>query len=122
MNLGSVLAQVDRACPVLLIHGLKDSLIPFENSKRLYDLLYEKRKEVEQKPGKSADRFIKLSKRKDCGHHNYFILNDVIVPISSFLQECKIEIMIGKVKRPYWASPRDNIETTNYENDIFYNC
>ena len=85
MNLRNVLEQIDSKCPVLLIHGLKDSLIPFENSKRLYDLLHEKRKEVKDAPGKKATGFVKLSKRKDCGHHNYFILNDVIVPIALFL-------------------------------------
>ena len=44
MNVGNALLDIDDSCPVLMIHGLKDSLIPFQNSKRLYDILYEKRK------------------------------------------------------------------------------
>ena len=85
-------------------------------------MLHEKRKDIAHKKGEKQNRYIKLSKRKNCGHHNYYILNDVIVPIAAFLQECKIKTNSSTNKRPYWADPSDNIETSKLENDVFYDC
>ena len=35
----SNILEVDNSCPILLIHGIKDFLIPFDNSYRIYQSL-----------------------------------------------------------------------------------
>ena len=60
-------------CPVLLIHGAKDTLIPFEQSKSLYKQIKSEKKEY----------FL----RDDMTHNKYKLYEDIINPINSFLEK-----------------------------------
>ena len=64
-------------CPVFLIHGKKDTLIPFENSK----MLYEKAKD-------KSDYWYP----NYMTHNNFDMLTDLIIPIHNFLMKNEISI------------------------------
>ena len=60
-------------CPVLLIHGMKDNLIPSEHSRSLYN----------QIKGGIKECIL----RDDMTHNKYKLYEDIIIPISSFLEK-----------------------------------
>ena len=60
-------------CPVLLIHGMKDNLIPSEHSRSLYN----------QIKGRIKEYIL----RDDMTHNKYKLYEDIIIPISSFLEK-----------------------------------
>ena len=60
-------------CPVLLIHGMKDNLIPSEHSRSLYN----------QIKGGIKECIL----RDDMTHNKYKIYEDIIIPINSFLEK-----------------------------------
>ena len=72
-------------CPILLIHGVKDTLIPSEQSKNLYN----------QIKGEIKDCLL----REDMTHNKYKLYEDIIIPISSFLE--KHNLIKNKVNREF---------------------
>ena len=72
-------------CPILLIHGVKDTLIPSEQSKNLYN----------QIKGKIKECLL----REDMTHNKYKLYEDIIIPISSFLE--KHNLIKNKVNREF---------------------
>ena len=72
-------------CPILLIHGVKDTLIPSEQSKNLYN----------QIKGEIKECLL----REDMTHNKYKLYEDIIIPISSFLE--KHNLIKNKVNREF---------------------
>ena len=72
-------------CPILLIHGVKDTLIPSEQSKYLYN----------QIKGEIKECLL----REDMTHNKYKLYEDIIIPISSFLE--KHNLIKNKVNREF---------------------
>ena len=75
----------DVSCPILLIHGVKDTLIPSEQSKNLYN----------QIKGEIKECLL----REDMTHNKYKLYEDIIIPISSFLE--KHNLIKNKVNREF---------------------
>lgn len=66
----------DVKCPILLIHGIKDDLIPFYHTKKLFNEIKSEIKEC---------NFI-----KEMTHNKYDPYEDIVEPIKTFLKKYKL--------------------------------
>ena len=66
----------DVKCPILLIHGIKDKLIPFEHSNKLFNEIKSEIREC---------HFV-----EEMTHDKYDPYEDIIAPIDSFLKKYKL--------------------------------
>ena len=98
---------MDNSTPILLIHGIKDFLIPFDNSLRIYQSLNLQRHGADLKK-------LQINARQDCDHHNYYVYNDVVLPTMTFCNE------IGLLHRDMGLSRMDLLyEMDTNSDDIF---
>ncbi|OMJ90297.1 hypothetical protein SteCoe_7316 [Stentor coeruleus] len=67
-------------CPVLMIHGKKDALIPFSHSEQL---------------AKACQGQAKLILSDTMSHNKFEYYDDVLSPVDNFLKENSIEIVTG---------------------------
>ena len=70
----------DVKCPILFIHGLKDSLIPYRHSEELYTIAK-----------KYNNNFIDIQKIEGMTHNEFNLKNDIIDSIIQFLEKINKE-------------------------------
>jgi len=81
-------------CPVLIIHGKLDNLIPYEHSKVLFELCISDRK------------FLELPEEAD--HNSFDLENEVMIPVAKFLnEECprSMQDMILDISQRHFTIP-----------------
>lgn len=67
--------------PLLIIHGDSETLIPIPHARRLYDMVKEQPK----------TKFVEI---KGVGHNNYYILDDLVYNVRTYLMEHSISVKI----------------------------
>lgn len=78
------------ACPTLLVHGQRDTLIPFQNSQALHEV---------------CGGPCSLLLPKDMDHNMFDFYADLSIPLASYLDQCGVSVKRkrGKVDFPFFA-------------------
>lgn len=93
------------SCPILLIHGMKDEVIPHQHSQRLYELCA------------SEKKFLRLC--KDATHTYFEEPVDTIEPIAMFLAEMlrpREDVVLGNIPAARYSCPAS---VAQRENEVF---
>jgi fermentation-respiration switch protein FrsA (DUF1100 family) len=93
-------------CPVLLIHGKKDSLIPFSHSEQL---------------AKACQGQVTVILSDTMSHNKFEYYDDVLSPIDNFLKENNIEVTTGDgiyIPREFYKTPEIYVKKQEFLRDF----
>jgi pimeloyl-ACP methyl ester carboxylesterase len=68
-------------CPILLLHGKKDTYIPIKQSENLLEAI---------SPDLKRAKLVAINRRPEASHTNYCIIHDIAAPIHVFLRDTHI--------------------------------
>ena len=105
-NTAANLSELDPICPLLLVHGTADTLVPVSNSQMLHDMLVRRR---------GSNNRTKLNLREGNTHTSYHVFQDIVVPICEFMLDQGISNLASGVSEK-------GIAMKDRTKDIFERC
>ena len=96
-------------CPVLLLHGDLDTVIPLSHSRALMDRMRAANKEFEEEPRSDRHKVImNLFVQEACDHNTYDVERHVVLPMLKWSRKKMIPLVIENMERRRHRAPAND--------------